>query len=51
MIYVFVVFCLALLAGVTVYFFISLKSTEAPANARLVIDVWNSVHDNRIEDK
>jgi hypothetical protein len=45
MVYVFVVFCLILLAGVTVYFFISLKSIEVPANVRLVIDAWNSVHD------
>ena len=50
MIYVFVLLLLALLVGVTTFFFISLKFLEVPANVRLVIDAWNSVRDGRTED-
>ncbi|WPD23240.1 MAG: hypothetical protein SD837_01490 [Candidatus Electrothrix scaldis] len=49
MIYVFVVLSLALLSGVTVFFFISLKSIEVPANVRLVIDAWNMVQGDSAE--
>lgn len=49
MIYVFVVLSLALLSGVTVFFFISLKSIEVPANVRLVIDAWNMVQEDSAE--
>ena len=49
MIYVFVVLSLALLSGVTVFFFVSLKSIEVPANVRLVIDVWNLVQEDSVE--
>ena len=47
MIYLFMLFALALLAGVTAFFFASLKSKEVPANTRLVIDAWNSVHETK----
>jgi len=50
MLYLFMLFALALLAGVTVFFFTSLRSKEVPANARLIIDAWNSVHDDWTED-
>ena len=45
MIYIFILFCIALLIGVTVFFFSTFKSAGVPANARLIIDAWNSVHD------
>ncbi|MCI5191202.1 MAG: hypothetical protein D3905_15745 [Candidatus Electrothrix sp. AS4_5] len=56
-IFIFLLFSLILLAGVTAFFFASLKYQEVPANVRLVIDTWNSVrneddkHDERTEDR
>ena len=49
MIYVFVLLILALLGGVTVFFFVSLKSIEVPPNVRLVIDAWNLVQEDSAE--
>ena len=43
MLYVYILFCLALLIGVTKFFLSSLKNGRIPANAQLLVYSWNSI--------
>jgi hypothetical protein len=43
MLYLYLFLCIVLLVAVTIYFFQSLKSSGIPANAKLIIDAWNSL--------
>jgi len=45
-IYIYLIFPILLLIVVTILFLRSLKSSEIPANAQLLVDAWNSVADN-----
>ena len=47
MTYFFIILCIALLIGITKYFLSSLKNENIPANARLLVDAWNSLNEEK----
>ena len=47
MVYIYLFFLMLLLAGVVMFFFLSLRGGRLPANAQLLVDAWNLISDKR----
>jgi hypothetical protein len=45
--YFYIILCIALLIGVTKFFFSCLKNEKIPANAQLLVDAWNSLTEKK----